>query len=218
MTTALRASFLFFDLDGTLVDSAEAIRRAWEEWAEKHRIAEPSLVNALGGTSFDTVRSLLPASEVQAAHASITQFEIQTASIIREVPGAGAVLRDLPAGRWGMVTSSRRAVSLVKLQAAGLPTPEVLVTADDYQRGKPAPDPYYRALEAAASSPAACLTFEDSNPGIQSAVAAGIRVVGIATYQPPLELQAELCVHTWSDVQVSSSRDGDLLIQLADSL
>ena len=62
-----------------------------------------------------------------------------------------------------------------------------IVSAEDVRRGKPAPDPYLRALEtvnrAGGESIAAdrCLVIEDAPHGIESALAAGMRVVAVAT-------------------------------------
>jgi HAD superfamily hydrolase (TIGR01509 family) len=52
--------------------------------------------------------------------------------------------------------------------------------AEDYPRGKPAPDGYMAAAEQLAIAPSRCLVFEDSEAGITSALAAGMRVVATA--------------------------------------
>jgi HAD superfamily hydrolase (TIGR01509 family) len=63
-----------------------------------------------------------------------------------------------------------------------------IVAAGDTPRSKPWPDPYLRAAELHGVEPRACLAIEDSRWGIQSAKAAGMLCVGIATTYPPAEL------------------------------
>ena len=65
-----------------------------------------------------------------------------------------------------------------------------IVAAGDTPRSKPWPDPYLRAAELHGVEPRACVAIEDSRWGIQSAKAAGLWCVGIATTYPPAELHA----------------------------
>ena len=55
----------------------------------------------------------------------------------------------------------------------------VVITGDEVQRGKPAPDIYLRAAEELGISPEACLVVEDSLAGIAAAKAANMRVAAI---------------------------------------
>lgn len=57
---------------------------------------------------------------------------------------------------------------------------EHLYSAWDIGRWKPDPAPYLWAAERLGASPADCVVVEDSVPGVQAAVAAGMRVVGLA--------------------------------------
>ena len=60
----------------------------------------------------------------------------------------------------------------------------VVVGAEDYPRGKPAPDPFLIAANLLNVPPSECLVFEDADLGIESAIAAGMKWVRIA---PPWE-------------------------------
>lgn len=65
---------------------------------------------------------------------------------------------------------------------------------DMVEHGKPAPDPYLKAMAIAQVKPEQCLVFEDSYVGIQSAIDAGIRVVGIGDYIRELPISVDyLC-------------------------
>ena len=54
----------------------------------------------------------------------------------------------------------------------------MLVTSDQVENGKPAPDPYLLAAERLGVDPAACVVFEDAPAGIASGRAAGMTGVG----------------------------------------
>jgi HAD superfamily hydrolase (TIGR01509 family) len=55
----------------------------------------------------------------------------------------------------------------------------VLVCAGEYTHGKPHPEPFLKAAELLGVPPQDCLVFEDAEPGIQAAIAAGMAFVRI---------------------------------------
>ncbi len=61
---------------------------------------------------------------------------------------------------------------------------DTLVCAGDYTHGKPHPEPFLLAAERLGVAPAACLVFEDADPGIVAATAAGMASVKVP---PPWE-------------------------------
>jgi beta-phosphoglucomutase len=79
---------------------------------------------------------------------------------------------------------------------------EVIVAAGETENGKPSPDPYIRALALLGEGgggrpvqPSRCVAVEDSPWGIESAHAAGMKVVAVATSYPPARLsEAEAIV------------------------
>jgi len=54
-----------------------------------------------------------------------------------------------------------------------------VVTADDVVHGKPAPDMFLLAARLLGVEPTRCLVFEDAEPGIKGALAAGMKVVRV---------------------------------------
>jgi beta-phosphoglucomutase-like phosphatase (HAD superfamily) len=80
------------------------------------------------------------------------------------------------------------------LKTGGLYEPfSTVVGADDVHRGKPDPEPYLTAMRrlhyrAPGLEPSQCLVFEDSVPGILSARAAGMTVVGVTNSYPAAKL------------------------------
>ncbi len=108
-------------------------------------------------------------------------------------------------GSLGLVTSSTRIDQCRIFEQFNLnPWFKVIVTADDVQRFKPDPDPYRHALSQLQCDPERVLVFEDSPHGVQSAVEAGCRVVGLASSVPPrilISAGAERVFSTFKDVQ-----------------
>ena len=58
---------------------------------------------------------------------------------------------------------------------------DVIVAAEDVERGKPDPLAYTTALGRLGVEPAGTLAFEDTHLGVEAAVAAGMRCVGVGT-------------------------------------
>jgi sugar-phosphatase len=80
----------------------------------------------------------------------------------------------------GVATSSHHARMIQMLERVGIADNFVhFVTAHDVSKGKPDPEPYLKMAEKINISPSQCLVFEDANSGVQSAIAAGMQVIGI---------------------------------------
>jgi beta-phosphoglucomutase-like phosphatase (HAD superfamily) len=75
-----------------------------------------------------------------------------------------------------------------------------IVAAEDTLLSKPAPDPYLRALAllelgtGTAMAPSECVALEDSQWGLESARAAGLKTVGVAQTYPASTLSADLVI------------------------
>lgn len=177
----LPAAGLLFDCDGVLVDSDPAVTSAWSRWAREHDLDPDTVVAVVHGRrATDTVAALIPAERRSAALARINQLEVDSASGVRAIPGAAKLLGALPTGCWAIVTSGLRALALARLRAAGLPVPDVLITADTVAHGKPHPEGYLAAAQGLGLLPADCVVFEDAPDGIAAGRAAGVgAVVGI---------------------------------------
>lgn len=183
------AAFLF-DMDGTVLTSIVASERVWGAWAQRHGLDVAAVLKCIHGRRVvETVRSFaIPDVDEDAEVAWLKDAEIADTDGIEAIEGAAAFVNALPANRWAVVTSAPRELAEVRLAAAGLPVPAVLVTAEDVERGKPAPDCFLLAAERLGHPIADCLAFEDAPAGIAAAEAAGAKVVVVtATHSHPLE-------------------------------
>lgn len=217
----LEVAALLFDNDGVLVDSVDAGNDAWTRWAHEHDQDPDHVLTVIHGRrAADTVADLLAtegADRVAAASARIDELELETAHRARALPGAHALLTELAALadsdglRWAVATSGGLPLARARIGAAGLPLPEVLVTAEDVAAGKPAPDPYETAASRLGVDPADCIVFEDTEAGIEAGTAAGATVVGVNLMAGP-----GAATHVVTDLASVScrARDGRVVVRL----
>lgn len=178
----LRCSAFLFDLDGVLVDSRAVVERTWRRWALRHQLdAEELLRVAHGRRALDTLQAVVPHLATDQEVAWLDDTELADVEGLRAVPGAAEFLASLPPDRWAIVTSCGRALAEIRLRSAGLPIPQIVVTAEDVARGKPAPDGYQLGATRLGYDAARCVVFEDAPPGIAAARAAGARVIALRT-------------------------------------
>jgi mannitol-1-/sugar-/sorbitol-6-phosphatase len=176
-----QAAGVLFDNDGVLVDSHSVAARVWNLWATRwvpgfdfHRDIRHGLRLS------DVVADLVSAEHVATAAENLIDMELTLATEVPPIPGAPELIADCPAGSWALVTSGRRSVALARLTSAGIARPVTVVSADDVERGKPAPDPYLAGAAALGLRPERCIVFEDARAGIISARAAGVaHVIGV---------------------------------------
>jgi sugar-phosphatase len=180
---------ILFDIDGTLVDSTAAVIRTWETWAATRGIDAQEILRVCHGRrTEDTLALFLPAAQHAAAVAELQQLELADLDEVIALPGTRSLLTGLPADRWAAVTSGSRAVMQTRLAASGLPIPDVLVSAEAVDAGKPDPEGYLKAAAALGRDIGRCLVVEDAPAGIQAGLAAGAQVLAVATSHPASEL------------------------------
>ena len=190
-------SALIFDCDGTLVDSAPAHLRSLqealkslgltvtEEWYQtRHGLGPDPLIDeyeaAFGVPRIE--RAALFERNNAAFHAAIP--------LIAEVRFVADVARKWH-GKVPMSVASNGVRANVEATLVGTKLRslfEYVVTADDVERGKPAPDVYLEAARRMQVDPARCVVFEDSDEGLEAARRAGMRGIDIRK-EAPLQLR-----------------------------
>ena len=170
---------------------------------------------AHGVRTIEVIRRVAPYLDVEAEAAAIENHEAGDQRGVTVMPGALDLVRSIPDGRWGVVTSGSRLLASNRLRYCGLPVPEVLVTSDDVTNGKPHPEPYLLGAERLGFAPAECLVIEDAPAGIESARAGGMKVIGMAsTYAADALGNADAVIGTLGQILVASNGAGKLGVEV----
>jgi HAD superfamily hydrolase (TIGR01509 family) len=180
---------VLFDLDGTLVNSEPinvesvvlAVRRHGRELGPEER-------HFVIGHSWNEIHALIAqrcgldvSMDTLIAEAVEEKRVLVARAGLPVLPGAVAAVRRLQARAPLAVVSG---ASRVEVQEAveGLGVRDAfsfLLGAEDYQRGKPDPEPYLLAIARFGVPAARCVVIEDATPGILAARAAGTRVIAV---------------------------------------
>jgi sugar-phosphatase len=209
-------SAILFDLDGVLVDSTRAVDREWREWAKRKGVdGDAIMAIAHGVRSVEVIRRVAPHLDAEAEANAIENHEAGDHRGVTVMSGAIELVRSIPEGKWGVVTSGSRLLAQSRLVYCGLPVPEALVTSDDVTHGKPHPEPYLKGARLLGFSPAECLVIEDAPAGIQSARAAGTKIIGLmSTYAVEALKQADAVIGKFGQIQVTRNGAGTLAIEI----
>lgn len=187
----MRPAALIFDFDGVLLDSEfEGNRHLAELLTElgHHISVEDALIkfSGLSGRAFyDAIEAHIGHSLPEGFHAGrAAEDERVLREGIAEVAGAIAFVRALPDDLPRAVASSSRtdwiATHLTHLGIRDAFGPHLFSGREHVSRGKPAPDIYLFAADALGVDIRRCVILEDSEVGVQGALASGARVIGIA--------------------------------------
>ncbi|MFF9627406.1 HAD-IA family hydrolase [Streptomyces fradiae] len=192
----LTARALLLDMDGTLVNSDAVVERVWRRWALRHGLDPDAALKVVHGRQgYATMALLLPDRPMEQNHAENRELLAEeTADLdgVVPVPGAPAFLAAVAALPHALVTSADAALAAARMGAAGLPMPELRVTAECVSASKPDPEGFLKGAAELGFTPADCVVFEDSEAGVAAGRAAGMRVVGVgpraAAYAPDLHV------------------------------
>lgn len=190
-----------FDLDGTLVDSMDTHYRAWRWalqqngapshaflWAEftaHGGMAAPDIVRDLNRIYHLHMDPIGVAEQKRRRYAHLLATEHlpaipETMGLVRELRKRG-----IP---YAIGTGSSPSGAHATLLSAGIEDLfPLIVTPDDVPpgRGKPAPDIFLSAARLMKVPPSDCVVFEDAEPGIAAAKAAGMSYIRVAAAPEP---------------------------------
>ncbi len=177
-----------FDCDGTLADNMPLHYRAWSRAMEDFGGTYPEeLFYQWGGRPTAHIVEALNerfglSMEVDAV---VRRKEEVYLSLIPEVEPMGPVVEFARSRRgiapMAVASGGHRELVVATLEALGiLEWFGAVVCAEDYERGKPHPDPFLLAAERLGVAPGECVVFEDSPTGIEAAKAAGMAWVFVA--------------------------------------
>ncbi|BAY33801.1 HAD family hydrolase [Nostoc carneum NIES-2107] len=219
-------SAILFDLDGTIVNTDPIHYIAWQQKLADHgiEIDEAFYQSRISGRlNPEIVKDILP----QLSDAEGLKFADEKEALFRELApnlkplnGFAELLAwtDTHKLKRALVTNAPRANAEFMLEVLGIKEAfEIVVLAEDCTAGKPDPTPYQVALSQLGIKADQAIALEDSPSGIRSAVAAGIRTLGIASTHDPkilLEVGAFIAIPDFTSLQLwtllNSMTEGDL--------
>ncbi|MDY5784551.1 HAD family phosphatase [Corynebacterium sp.] len=187
---------IFWDMDGTLVDTERLWGVATYELAE--RLGKPLTPElrerTVGGSFVNTLRICADNAGVDLVNGDYEHYRSWMYSRMGELfahdlepnPGVIGLLSSLHAAGMPMLvtTNTERELADVCIDAVGREFFSDSITGDEVASPKPAPDMYIEAARRVGESPSDCLVFEDSWAGMSAAAAAGCRVIGLAEEVP----------------------------------
>lgn len=191
-------SAVLFDFDGVLIDSMPHHVSAWQEILKGMGINIPDdrLRLAEGEKAKVTIRKLAAESNLSLDEQQLEDLVERKRQIYRKSapkglrPIASHVVKSFRNAGFltAIVTGSARANLNHTLSEDELALFNVVISAENYQQGKPDPEPYLRAAELLKLNPEKCLVIENAPLGIRSAKAAGMTCIAIKTTLPESDL------------------------------
>jgi HAD superfamily hydrolase (TIGR01509 family) len=179
---------IVFDLDGVLIDSEQVWDAAREQLVRDRGGTwhERATADMMGMSSKEWSQYMHERLGVPMALDEINDDVVRrVASIYGEglplLPHAVETVRAV-ASRWplGLASSSNRPIIELVLERSELASCfAAVVSSEEVERGKPAPDVYLAVARALDVDATDCVAIEDSTNGIKSAVAAGMRTIAV---------------------------------------
>ncbi|MBN6064389.1 beta-phosphoglucomutase family hydrolase [Aggregatibacter actinomycetemcomitans] len=179
---------LIFDMDGTVIDTMPSHAKAWEMVGQHFGYPfDSNLLYELGGAPVKTI-----AQEMMKRHAMPLERLDDVIHLKREygkqlimqhatlLPAASVVRSFYSKKPLALGTGSHRAMTEILLDKFDFEKYfSAIVTAEDIQHHKPAPDTFLRCAELIKVKPQRCLVFEDGDLGIQAGLSAGMDVFDV---------------------------------------
>ena len=202
-----RLKAALFDLDGVVFDTESQYSVFWGEQCRKYHPEHPGLEHEIKGSTLTQIYDRWFTGDLQQEQAVVTErlnaFEAQMR--FEYIEGFEKLIADLHAHgvKTAVVTSSNlpKMESVYRRQPGFKTLFDAILTSEDFERSKPDPDCYLKAVQRFGFQNVECVVFEDSINGLRSGRAAGMKVVGLTTTNPQ-ERVAE-----WSDIQIADYRD-----------
>ncbi len=198
-----------WDMDGTLLDSADYHWLAWREIVagEGVDLTHERFLASFGQRNDTILRGWLgddlAASEVarigDAKEQRYREFVRERGIVL--LPGVERWLLRLRDAGWRQAIASAAPRANVEAIVEALGIAEffgAIASAEDVQRGKPDPQVFLLAAERLGVPPARCVVLEDAPAGLEGGRRGGMRTVGIRSSHT--DLQADVVVDTLAEL------------------
>jgi beta-phosphoglucomutase len=208
-----------WDMDGTLVDTAEMHFEAWRRVCEElgRTFDRADFAATFGRRNPEILQYLFPGrfGADEMAHLGEHKEELYRAAAsaqgVELLPGVRELLLQLQAAgfRQAIGSSAPRANLEMILDQTGIrDLLGAVVAAEDTSRGKPDPQVFLLGAEKLGVPPSRCVVFEDAPAGIQAARAGGMKAIGVGfvghhSADTLIQAGAHRVVHSLNEIDVS---------------
>ena len=202
---------IFFDMDGTLVDSIPFHQEAWLKFLSNHGIhLRPEDFHAQNhGNIHEMIRRFFPHESSEEKRQELgEEKEITFRKIyqpyLTEIKGLTRFLEALKSREISIHLTTMGDQTNIDFTLDGLGIRsffDTMTGGHEVEKGKPDPEIFLKTLQKSGVKAEEALVFEDSGGGIRSAKAAGLKVIGIATSHTKKELQEMGCEVAFSDFE-----------------
>jgi beta-phosphoglucomutase len=213
---------VIWDVDGTLVDTAELHFQAWQavcaeqgrpftraDFAATFGQRNPEILRTLFGDRFDD-RQIAALGERKEDH-----YRAAAAAGVSLLPGVRALLEDLQRAGFAQAIGSSAPRANLELILRLTETERffaAVVSSEDTQRGKPDPQVFLVAAQRLGVAPARCVVVEDAVAGVEAARAGGMKCIAVRCvgHHPEDALRragADLVVATLEQVSARTIED-----------
>lgn len=206
-----------FDLDGVLVDTAVYHYQAWKRLSNDlgFDFTEDQNEELKGISRIDSLNMILNWGNVKVSETEKIELAsrkndwyvkmISTMTSAEVLPGALELLEEVRHSDLKCALGSASRNSALILEATGLSSYfDAIVDGNSVTVSKPDPQVFLRGAELLEIDPRACVVFEDGLAGVQAALAAGMKVVGIGRQE--VLKQADLVVPGLDQIDLNRVR------------
>ncbi len=201
---------IIWDVDGTLLDSAEQHFAAWAAYAAGvgKAYTRADFAATFGWRNPEIIRHLFDPSATadDCAAVGLRKETLYRESVRRDgvslLPGVAGLLAGFADRGWPQAVGSSAPKGNLDLLLDVTGTAHyfaAVVSGDDVARGKPDPEVFLTAAARLGAEPRWCVVFEDAPAGIQAAKAAGMACVAVCSHHP-----ADVLAGCGADVVVGS--------------
>ena len=204
-----------FDWDGVIIDSSRHHERSWDRLAaeEKRALPDGFFLRSFGMKNQTIIPELLrwttDTAEIErlSSRKEVLYRENLSAEGISPLPGVLKLLEDLRGEDIPCAIASstpRKNIECVIDQIGVRNYFSATVSGEDVTHGKPNPEVFLLAARRLGAAPERCVVFEDAHVGIEAAVAAGMKSVGVATTHAAESLhRADRVVQRLTEISVA---------------
>lgn len=205
---------ILFDFDGTLADTMESHYLAWKTVLSKYGVS-------ISRSDYFPLEGLGLREVVETVAKKRAFSEVDINEIVRKkkehyvrthhmafYPGVESLVNLLKNKKIpiGIVTAGHLDQLKGSVPDSFLNQFNVIVTGEQFKRGKPYPDPYLMGAKNLGLEPAQCVAVENAPIGVKSAKGAGIYCIGVCTTVGPDHLShADEIVENFEDLSCSNT-------------